>query len=89
MSKKSLFLSFLSTILFLGVLVGIVFLFKTHALMVLIGVVAFILPVYVQKKAIDEASGKVDKIIAKYVVPALAVVATLLTILSLAFWIKF
>ena len=88
MSKKSLFLSFLAIILFCGVLVGIVFLFKTNVLMVLIGVVAFILPVYIQKKAIDSASGKVDGIIAKFVVPALAVLATLFTVLSIALWIK-
>ena len=88
MSKKSIFLSLLAFILFCGVLVGIVFLFKVHFLMVLIGVVAFILPVYIQKKAIDASKGRVDKIIAKYIVPALAVVATLFTILSIAFWIK-
>lgn len=89
MNWKSLLLSLLSTVLFCGILVGIVFLFKTHFLMVLIGVVAFILPVFVQKKAIDCASGRVDKIIAKFIVPALAIVATLFTILSLALWIKF
>ena len=88
MSKKSIFLSLLAFVLFCGVLVGIVFLFKTNALMVLIGIVAFILPVYIQKKAIDAATGRVDKVIAKYIVPALAVLATLFTILSIALWIR-
>ena len=88
MSKKSIFLSLLAFILFCGVLVGIVFLFKYHFLMVLIGLVVFILPVYIQKKAIDASKGTVDKVIAKYVVPALAVLATLFTILSIALWIK-
>ena len=88
MSGKSIFLSILSTILFAGVLVGIVFLFKTNALMVLIGIVAFAIPVVVQKKAIDAASGRLDGIIAKFVVPALAILMTFFMIMSIAFWIK-
>ena len=55
--------------------------------MVLIGVVALILPAMLQRKALDEASGTFDKILAKYIVPALAIIATLFVILALALWI--
>ena len=88
MSWKSIFLSILSTVLFAGILVGIIYLFKVHFLMVLIGVVAFAIPVMVQKKAIDEASGRIDGVIAKFVVPALAVILTFLAIMSMAVWMK-
>ncbi len=88
MSWKSIFLSILSITLFVGILIGTIFLFKTHFLMVLLGVVALALPVFVQKKAIDEASGRIDGFIAKWLVPILAVLATFFAIMSLAVWMK-
>lgn len=88
MSKKSIFLSILSTLLFGGMLIAIVFLFKFNLLAGIAGVVLLIFPVMLQKKAIDEASGTADKIIAKYIVPALAIVLTFLCVMSLAVWIK-
>ena len=87
MNWKSVRFSIYSIILFIAVLGGIIFLFKTHFLMVLIGVVALILPAMLQRKALDEASGTFDKILAKYIVPALAIIATLFVILALALWI--
>ena len=88
MSWKSLRFSLYAVVLFAAVMVGIVFLFKTHFLMVLIGVVALIFPAKLQRVALDEASGTIDKVIAKYVVPALAILLTFFTIMSLAVWIK-
>lgn len=88
MSKKSILLSILSLLLFAAVLVGIIFLFKTHFMFVIIGVLLFFFPVMMQKKAIDAANGKIDAIIAKFVVPALAVAMTFFAIMSVAFWIK-
>lgn len=88
MSKKSILLSILSLLLFAAVLVGIIFLFKTHFMFVIIGVLLFFFPVMMQKKAIDAASGTIDKIIAKYIVPILAVVLAFFAIMSMAFWIK-
>jgi len=88
MSKKSLFLSLLAILLFAGVLVGIIFLFKTHFMFVILGVLLFAFPVILRNKAMDAASGTLDKVIAKYIVPILAVVLTLFAILSMAFWIK-
>ena len=87
-SGKSIRFSIYSLLLTAAVLVGCVFLFKVHFLMVLIGIICLIFPAKLQRKALDEASGTVDKIIAKYVVPALAAVIMLAVILSLALWIK-
>lgn len=88
MSWKSLRFSLYAVLLFAAIMVGIVFLFKTHFLMVLIGVVVLIFPAKLQRIAVDEASGTIDKVIAKYVVPALAILITFFTIMSLAVWIK-
>ena len=88
MSKKSIFLSILSIILFAGVLVGIILLFKTHFMFVILGVLLFAFPVILRNKAMDAASGTIDKIIAKYIVPILAVVLAFFAIMSMAFWIK-
>lgn len=88
MSKKSILLSILSLLLFAAVLVGIIFLFKTHFMFVIIGILLFFFPVMMQKKAIDAANGRIDAIIAKFVVPALAVAMTFFAIMSVAFWIK-
>ena len=88
MNWKSLRFSLYAVLLFAAIMVGIVFLFKTHFLMVLIGVVVLIFPAKLQRVALDEASGTIDKVIAKYVVPALAILLTFFTIMSLAVWIK-
>ncbi|MBR4745285.1 MAG: hypothetical protein IK070_01065 [Clostridia bacterium] len=88
MNWKSLRFSLYAVLLFAAIMVGIVFLFKTHFLMVLIGVVALIFPAKLQRVALDEASGTIDKVIAKYIVPALAILLTFFTIMSLAVWIK-
>ena len=88
MSKKSIFLSILAILTFAGVLLGIIYLFKFNFLMVFIGIVALLLPAFLQRKALYEASGTVDKVIAKYIVPALAVIITFLAIMALAVWIK-
>ena len=88
MNWKSLRFSLYAVLLFAAIMVGIVFLFKTHFLMVLIGVVVLIFPAKLQRVALDEASGTIDKVIAKYIVPALAILLTFFTIMSLAVWIK-
>ena len=87
-SGKSIRFSIYSVLLTIAVLIGCVFLFKVHFLMVLIGVVCLLFPAKLQRIALDEASGTIDKVIAKYIVPALAVVAMLAVVFSLAFWIK-
>ena len=88
MSWKSIRFSIYAVILFAGLLVGIVFLFKFHILLGIAGVVLLLIPAKLQRVAVGEASGRVDKIIAKFVVPGLAVLITLFAILSIALWIK-
>ena len=87
MSGKSIFLSVLSVILFCGVIVALIFIFKTQVLFVLPGLLLFIIPVAVRNKALDCANGKIDTFFAKILVPTLAVVATLVAIFSIAFWL--
>ena len=87
MSGKSLFLSFLSFVTFVGVILAIIYIFKVHFLMAILGLLLFAIPVTIRNKAVDESRGKVDNFIAKYLVPILAVLATLTAILSLALWI--
>ncbi len=87
-SGKSIRFSLYSVLLTIAILIGCVFLFKAHFLLVLIGVVLLIFPAKLQRIALDEANGTIDKIIAKYVVPILAAAALLAVIFSLALWIK-
>ena len=88
MSGKSIRFSIYSIILFVGAVLGIIYIFKFNFLMGLVGIVLLFVPAYVQRKALGEASGKFDTILAKYIVPALAIVITLLAIMSLAIWIQ-
>ena len=88
MSFKSIRFSIYSLILFVGLIFGIVFLFKFHFLMGIIGIVLLLIPAKLQRIAIDEANGKADKFIAKYLVLILAVAIGFLAIMSVAFWMK-
>lgn len=88
MSGKSVFLSILSIVLFAGVIFALIMLFKTQPLLALPGLLLFIIPVAIRNKALDAANGKIDGAIAKYGVPILAVVLTLVAIMAMAFWIQ-
>ena len=88
MSKKSIFLSILSMIVYVGVAIGIVYAFKMKILFGVLAIFALFIPAIIQRKAVDEASGRFDKLFAKFLVPAFAVVATLVIILSLYFFLK-
>ena len=88
MSKKSILFSILSILLFVASIFAIVFVFKTQFLLGIVSILLLFIPAFLQRKAIEEASGTVDKFIAKYVVLILAVVIGLIAIMALAFWIK-
>ena len=88
MSGKSIFLSILAMIVYVGAAVGVVYVFRYNLLMGFLGILLLVIPVMIQKKAVDEANGGFDKILAKYLVPAFAVVATLVIILMLYFFLK-
>jgi len=88
MSGKSIRFSIYSIVIFIAVVLGIIYLFKYNILMGVVGIVLLFLPAKLQRIALDEASGKVDKIIAKYIVPGIAIILTLMAIMALALWIQ-
>ena len=88
MSGKSIILSILSVLLFIVMVFAIVFLFKFTIIAGIAGFVLLIFPVMLQRKALSEASGIIDKMIAKFIVPILFLVLSFLAIMSVAFWIK-
>ena len=88
MSWKSIRFSLYAFVLFCVCVVGIIFIFKSSILFGVMAIVSLILPAMLQRKAIDEASGRIDKLIAKFIVPGLAVVAVFLAVMALAFWIQ-
>ena len=88
MSWKSVVLSVLSILLFVGVVFTIVFFFKLFWIAGIAGIVLMIFPEILRRKASSEASGVVDKVIAKFVVRVLFVILALLSILAIGFWIR-
>lgn len=87
MSGKSIILSILSVLLFVGVVFATVFMFKTSILLGILGIVLLIIPEIVRRKALSKSSGFLDKILAKFVVPVLFVVLTFIAIMAIGFWI--
>ena len=88
MSGKSILLSILSIVLFVAAIFGIVFLFKFSIIAGIPGIVLLVIPVIVQRKAVSEANGLLDKLFAKFIVPVLFLVLAFLAIMSVAFWIQ-
>ena len=88
MSGKSIRFSIYSIVTFAALLVGIVFLFKFNILIGFAGIVLLLIPAKLQRVALEESSGTFDKVLAKYIVPVLAVAITVLAIMSVALWIK-
>ena len=88
MSGKSIRFSIYSIVLFVAVIFGIVFLFKFNILAGIAGIFLLFIPAKLQRIALEEASGTFDKILAKYIMPVLAVAITIVAIMSIALWIK-
>ena len=87
MSKKSILFSVLALILSIGVIIGMVFLFKVHFMLGIAGILLLFIPFKIQRKAIDEASGKFDEIFAKYIVPAILLIAIVFIVLLFTLWL--
>lgn len=82
MSGKSLLLSILSVLLFWGLLAVTVFLFSIYWILGILGIVmVLVIPAILVRKAIISANGILDKLIAKYVVPALMLIGVGATLL--------
>lgn len=88
MSGKSILLSILSVLLFVGVVFVIAFAFSFNILIGFASIVLLILPVLLQRKALDKASGIIDKLIAKFIVPVIFVLGALGAIFGIAFWLN-
>lgn len=88
MSGKSILLSIFSVLLFVVVVFVIAFAFSFNILIGFASIVLLILPVILQRKALDEASGIIDKLIAKFIVPVIFVLGALGAIFGIAFWLN-
>ena len=86
MSKKSIGLSILALILYIGLIFAMVFMFKVHFMLGLAGLALLFIPLKIQRKAIAEANGKFDEIFAKYVIAVFLLVAILFVVLYFTMW---
>lgn len=88
MSGKSLGWSIFAMIFFIGLLVGVVYLFMIYWLLGIVGVILLaIFPRMFFAKAVDAANGPLDTLIAKFVAPILSAVIALLILLTLFLWV--
>lgn len=87
MSWKSVRFSIYAVVAFILTMFAIIFAFKAGILFGILSIFLLAIPAMLQRKAVDEAGGTIDKVLAKFMVPALAVVITLGFIMSVAFWI--
>ena len=86
MSWKSIRFSIYTIILYCVLLFGVAFLFSINVVLGFVGVVLWIvIPMKIRNKAVDEASGVFDKILAKYIVPIIAALLVLGIILYFIF----
>lgn len=75
MSWKSILWSILSLVITIGLLFGATFLFMVNIVLGIIGIVLIIvIPQITMRKARDEATGIIDKVIAKYILPTATVI---------------
>lgn len=88
MSGKSIVQSIISVLLFCAVIVATVFLFKTSIPLGFIGIVMLVIPEIVRRKALSNATGIIDKLIAKFIVPILFLVLAFVSIMAIGFWIQ-
>ena len=82
MSWKSIMLSIFTIVLMSALLFGVLFLFRIYFVLGIIGIVVWIIvPGVLRRKAIKEASGILDTILAKYITPVLATLLAFATII--------
>ncbi|MBR1926127.1 MAG: hypothetical protein IJ837_04720 [Clostridia bacterium] len=87
MSGKSITFSILSLITFIGIIIGIVFLFKLHFVLGIVGIFLIFIPIKLNRKAVEEVDGLFDKVLAKYVVPVVALIGVIFIVLLFTLWI--
>lgn len=88
MSGKSILCSIFSVLLFVAVVFAIVFLFKSFGIAGIVGFVLLIFPEMLRRKAVSKSNGFLDRVLAKFVVPALFLAGAFLAIMAIGFWIQ-
>lgn len=86
MSFKSILLSVLSALLFLGVVVGEIFLFQSQFILGFVGLLLFIIPIKINRKAVEESNGLLDKLIACFAVPVAILIGIVFIVLFFTLW---
>ena len=86
MSGKSITLSIVALVLYVGLIFAVVFMFKAHFMLGLVGIALMFIPFKIQQKAVHEANGTLDKFFAKYVIAALLLIAILFIVLFFTIW---
>ncbi|MCH5148326.1 MAG: hypothetical protein J1G05_03050 [Clostridiales bacterium] len=86
MSGKSILLSILSVVLFIGVVFIIAFAISVNFLFGILALFLMIIPAALQRKALSSSRGIIDRLIAKIIVPILFVVIAFIAIFGVAFW---
>lgn len=82
MSWKSIGLSILSVVITVGLLFGTTYLFMIHVMLGVIGIVLLIvIPQFTMRKAMNSATGLIDNVIAKYIMPAVTIICAALTVM--------
>lgn len=90
MSWKSMGLSILSFVLTIGLLFGTTFLFMLNIVLGIIGIVLLIvIPLVIRNKALWAATGVVDKVFAKYLIPIVTVIMAAMSVMMIIGWIPF
>lgn len=84
---KAIGLSILGMILFLGMLLGVIFLFTINWMLGIVGIILIaIFPRMLFSKAVDAANGRLTEMFAKFVAPILTAIVGVFLILGAFFW---
>ena len=87
MNWKSIRFSIYTILFFCGLLVCTVFLFQLDIMLGVFGIIALIVfAPMLAKRAVSEASGKIDKLVAKLITPLVCAVAFVFLMLTLFLW---
>ena len=88
MKGKSILLSALALVLYIGFIVGMVFLFKIHFMLGIAGILLLFVPLKIQQKAAACAENKIEEIFSKYIISALLLIGIVFVVLYFTLWMK-
>ena len=87
MNIKSIIFSILSVVLFVGITIGVVFLFKVQFIVGILSILLFGIPIKLDKMAVDAADGHIDNALAKFGVPILSLIGIVFIVLLFTLWL--